>query len=228
MKPRSDAKQKLDPYLELNYRRLLPKDQDARILDIGCGDGYVITYLSALGYRNIIGIERDADALARLSPPPGVTLRQMDITADDLAKETGRCDLIIMREMIYYFPRQGVSAVMRAVAGALKLGGRVIIEAFNGTLLCAQFTAAKDLGILTIYNEHSLRHLLTGAELEVERIEAQKIVLRGGLRSILYRLSRWIWITILKTIYMLESGIGGEFPTLYTKSIIAVGRKVAR
>ena len=212
---------RLDPYLELNYRPLLPANLDARILDVGCGEGRVIAFLADLGYRSIVGVDRDADALAKLDPRPGVTLRRMDISAADLAQDADRYDLIVMREMIYYFPRRDMPEVMSAVAAILNPGGAVIIEAFNGALLCAGFTAAKDPGILTCYTEHSLKRLLQGAGLEVRHVLGPKHP-RKSLRSLPYHAARRVWTTLLRMIYVLERGIDSELPKLYTKSVIAV------
>ena len=42
---------------DLNYKKFLPSQKNAPILDLGCGPGYFLKYLKDLGYENIQGVD---------------------------------------------------------------------------------------------------------------------------------------------------------------------------
>lgn len=44
-------------YIKRNYLRYLPKDKNARILDLGCGMGHYIYALKKIGYSNVAGVD---------------------------------------------------------------------------------------------------------------------------------------------------------------------------
>ncbi|MBN8501071.1 MAG: class I SAM-dependent methyltransferase, partial [Sphingomonadales bacterium] len=62
----------MSEYYDRNYRRFLPADRNAPIIDIGCGDGDFVRYAHGLGYRNITAVDIDHEALAPLARLDGV------------------------------------------------------------------------------------------------------------------------------------------------------------
>src|SRR4051812_43231134 len=49
------------PALKYYYGRHLPKDKNAMILDIGCGDGNFVYWMQQAGYTNAHGIDLSAE-----------------------------------------------------------------------------------------------------------------------------------------------------------------------
>ena len=45
--------------LDQAYRSELPDDKSTPILDIGCGHGRVLAFLSGRGYTDVRGVDRD-------------------------------------------------------------------------------------------------------------------------------------------------------------------------
>ena len=45
------------PYLDLIIRRCFPLDRECQILDLGCGDGALLHFLSRAGYINCKGVD---------------------------------------------------------------------------------------------------------------------------------------------------------------------------
>ena len=54
--------------LEYNYSPLLPNNKNARILDAGCGHGRILNFLYEKAYQNLLGVDRDKEALEKISP----------------------------------------------------------------------------------------------------------------------------------------------------------------
>jgi SAM-dependent methyltransferase len=213
-----------DPALELNYRAWLPVDRRAPILDLGCGDGRVLTFLSALGYENVLGIDRDQTAVASVGALPGVTVECRDVDPGFLHQHRGRFRLIVLRQMIYYLDRADVVAFLSAARDALTDDGVILVEFFNAALLSSRLTEQKDPFIRTAYTEHAMRRLFAAAGLHTLEIHGERRR-ATGMRSALYAALRALWIQRLKAIYILERGIDNELPRIYTKSILAVASK---
>lgn len=211
----------IDSDLDLNYGDWLPPQHDAPILDLGCGDGRVLRYLSAKGYRNVHGVDRDADALASVGSLPGVDVECAEVGLDYLRLQRGRFRLIVIKQMIYYIGRSEILAFMLALREALTDDGVIVVEFFNASLLSSRFTELKDPFIRTAYTEHAMRRLFAASGLHAWHIGGERR-LADRLRSRLYTALRAAWFGVLKAVYILERGYDDELPRIYTKSIIAV------
>lgn len=217
-----------DPTLELNYTRWLPREPGAAILDLGCGDGRVLRYLSGKGYQQVHGVDRDAAALAGIGSLPGVTLECTEVGLDYLRAQRGRFRLIIAKQMIYYVGRGEALAYMSALRDALADDGVILVEYFNGSLLSSRMTELKDPFIRTAYTEHAMRRLFAASGLHEWFTGGELRPATARLRSRLYDALRAAWMAAYQAVLILERGHDGELPRIYTKSIIAVaGRQPA-
>lgn len=206
-------------YYDANYRRWLPDERQAPILDIGCGQGDFVRYLYGLGYRNITAVDIDAAAIAALRGLDGVTPLNADIGEELPSTLAGPWALIVAKQMIYYLDRRQAPALLQSLAAALAPDGRLIVEIFNGALQSSQFTEAKDPGILTAYTDLGLERLLVGADMKVERMEGAVIQ-----SSFPYRIARSAWHCLYRLLLILDRGRDEELPRVWSKSIIAVAR----
>ncbi len=215
----------MDKILIDNYLEYLPEDKKASILDFGCGEGRVLKFLKDNRYENYLGIDLDQNAL--------------NLVPDDLKKHTifnkdpiqhlselgQKYDCIVLKDVIYYFPREKAVDFMRNITQHLKPDGVAIVEVFNGAQLTSLYTGFKDIGIQTIYTETSLKQICELSNLDVKKlfeIRNKKM----GLRSILFLTLQGFWNLLLKCIYILERGVDSNNPRLMKKSIVAICRKV--
>lgn len=111
------------PYL-LDY---LPKDKNAKIMDLGCGCGLMLGYLSRLGYRNLTGIdilpEMIEDARGRLDPSTELVCQDI---RDYHTEE--KYDLVLMFDILEHFETSDGSEILKIVRNLLKPEGAVIIR----------------------------------------------------------------------------------------------------
>ena len=217
-----------DIELEINYGPWLPRERNAAILDCGCGGGRVLRFLSAKGYAEVHGVDRDSGSVAAIGPLAGVKVECAEVDIDYLRRQRGRFKLIICKQMIYYIERSEITAYMTELKDALCDDGVLIIEFFNGALLSSRLTELKDPFIRTAYTEHSMRRIFTAVNLTELYIGGQRNPSRSTLRSIVYGALRKGWMVLLKAVYILERGLDNELPRIYTKSIIAVASKQPR
>ena len=210
--------------LENNYGPHLPPDRNICILDLGCGSGLLLAYLHGKGYRNLRGVDIDSNALALVPEHVRAHTEHISDLSQYLRDHQAKFDLIIAKDVLYYFPRHEAPQRMHEIAGALRPGGTIIAEVFNAALLTAGYTAAKDVGIQTMYTEQSLGALLQGAGLDVLKVYGA-VNAKGSWRRPFYRLAVFVWRLATKLIYLLERGIDPQNPKILTKSIIAVARR---
>jgi 2-polyprenyl-3-methyl-5-hydroxy-6-metoxy-1,4-benzoquinol methylase len=211
-------------YYDDNYRSLLPHEHDAPILDLGCGQGDFVRYLSDLGFRNVTAVDRESEVIPALRQLPGVTSKMAEATAGTVEHHPGGWALIVAKQMIYYFDRRDAPSFVAALAEALAPEGRLVVEVFNGALLSSRFTELKDPGILTAYTENGLRRLLEQNGFTVEHLFGA-ISRRSGLNGALYSIARALWFRLYRLLLIVERGRDDELPRISSKSIIAVARR---
>ena len=117
-----------DPaFQHLLQARLIP--EDARLLDLGCGQGLLAALLAAAGaprlaaYRGVELMARDvARAHRALGADCGV--RQGDIRDADF----GAADAVVILDVLHYMRREDQDAVLRRVRDALAPGGVLLLR----------------------------------------------------------------------------------------------------
>lgn len=227
LKDVSDLEKNLSPAIDLNYRRLLPERKEAKILDIGCGWGYLLYYLKRKGYSDIKGVDLK-DQVERIDfIKRNITekVEGVDSLEDYLVLHNGEYDLILLKQVIYYFKREDLLPMMRHVKEALKPGGTLVVEVFNGSLLTSAFIQNVDYQRKLIFTEYSLANLLQNAGFELEDLFGMVHPLRKNLRSIICFFIQKLWVLLLNLIYILERGIDPvRRPHIFSKHIIAVAK----
>jgi SAM-dependent methyltransferase len=93
-----------------------------RVLDVACGHGRHLRYLSSLGFA-VVGVDRDEAALAALSGIGGTQILVADIEAGPWPFAPGEFDGVVVTNYLHrpLFPD---------LVGALRSGGVLIYETF--------------------------------------------------------------------------------------------------
>lgn len=106
--------------------------QGARVLDLGCGEGYCARQLRRAGAGDVLGIDLssgmiDAASAEERERPLGITYRQGD-ALDLAAIETGQLDLVVAVFLFNYLTREAMTSCMREVRRVLKPGGKFVFS----------------------------------------------------------------------------------------------------
>ncbi len=106
------------------FQRLLPASlRGARVLDLGCGFGYVAREARVRGARHVIGVdlsERMLAAARAVTHDDGI--EYVHAALEDYAPEAGAFDLVVSSLALHYIA--DYSALVRKVAACLVDGGR--------------------------------------------------------------------------------------------------------
>lgn len=208
--------------LELNYAVWLPSDRNAAIVDVGCGDGRVLAFLAAAGYTHLEGFDRDPAAVEAARARVNAQVVVEHDWARFLDPRPRAVDLVVLKDVIYYVPKDGVVEALRTVRRAIKPGGRVLVEVFNGASFTGPFVAYKDDGILWVPTEHTVRTFLERAGFVSVELRAH-IPPARTLRRRAFNLLAAVWRGVLRLIYLAERGLSEGNPRILTTKIVAVG-----
>jgi 2-polyprenyl-3-methyl-5-hydroxy-6-metoxy-1,4-benzoquinol methylase len=153
-----------------DYTRALPVDREAAILDFGCGWGSLLAYLARSGYRNSSGVDVDLRCVEFCKQHVKQAVAHAPDARGFLAERRAAYHAIFMRHVINYFPPEDLTAYLQAAHGALKPGGRLIVQVYNGALFTGAYPCFNDHHLRTVFTEHSLRWALEGAGFRVRSL----------------------------------------------------------
>lgn len=109
---------------------------DAKILDIGCGDGRLLRNFHQIGFRNLHGIELPGRAAERAAKTPGINLHLGTLASIDLPAAS--YDLITLVHVYEHLPapRETLDQLTRLI----RPGGRIFLSFPNISSWQARFS----------------------------------------------------------------------------------------
>jgi len=206
------------------YYDCLPADRSARILDIGCGDGKFLFFLQNKGYRNIEGLEMSAQQADEAGKHIGCPVYVVEDTGAFLRKHPVAFQTITMNDVLEHVPKAETVEFLRAILGALRPGGNVVINVPQVSGFTSLFCRYNDFTHQTLFTEMSLKQVTALAGFSEIRFIRQKWPLKWTARHLSYRLARLLWYGVLKLIYTIESP-GEKHPGSFQVRLVASARK---
>jgi 2-polyprenyl-3-methyl-5-hydroxy-6-metoxy-1,4-benzoquinol methylase len=117
------------------YNRLikpwLPKQMDAKILEVACGPGIMLRYLKFSGYSNIFGTDSSSCQI-KLAGEACPNVKQSDSIEDLKNQGPDQWDCIIAIDFIEHLPKDIFIKFLRLAFSSLKPGGTLILRCPNG------------------------------------------------------------------------------------------------
>ncbi len=110
-------------------RGWLPKDRDASILDLGCGEGRLLAALKRWGYRRLTGLDLRPEAVS-CCRAQGLKVEQGDARGY-LRGLSRRYHLILAMDLLEHLAKEEGLSLLQDVRQALLPGGMVIIQVPN-------------------------------------------------------------------------------------------------
>jgi 2-polyprenyl-3-methyl-5-hydroxy-6-metoxy-1,4-benzoquinol methylase len=128
-----ELKQKDDykKYFKKNFITLLPKNKEAKILEIGFGNGFFLEAMQDNGYNNFTGIEIGAAQYEFVKKNITNKVFLVKDTFKFLKENPEKFDAIVLIEVIEHIPKQRVIELVKLVNSSLKKKGIVIIKVPN-------------------------------------------------------------------------------------------------
>lgn len=152
--PRGPSKQNTEIQLEF-LRNHLPQPEFTKVLDVCCGLGRHSIPLATWGHE-VLGFDRDPEVIRRAAAA-GSPARFLATDMRSIATLGETFDgVICMWQSFGYFDAATNEEVMRSMAGALRPGGRIILDIYNKDF----FTSGERKG----YKEHHTGEVLDERE----------------------------------------------------------------
>lgn len=119
----------IEKYMKRNYKKYIPENKNASILDLGCGMGNYLYVLKKWGYTNLNGVDL-SQSNVDFCIENGIKCEQAD-ALEHLKKNENTFDLIIFNDVIEHFTKNEMYIILIAMKKALRDGGKLIIKTYN-------------------------------------------------------------------------------------------------
>jgi SAM-dependent methyltransferase len=194
-------------------------DRAAAILELGCGGGALLRYLTHRGFLSARGIDVSAEQVA-IATSRGVHADCADALTH-LKDRALTLDAVIAVDVLEHLTRDELLELSHLMRNALRPGGRLLVQTANGAGLLPGQVIYGDLTHQTVFTPASLAQLLTQAGFVGLRFyEAGPIPirLRGKLNVAL-----WNAIKLLaNTVRHIETG---KRQSIWTENFICLAFK---
>jgi len=120
---KEDLERNFNLYMDLPEEILknLPKNKNAKILDLGCGYGAFLNALSRLGYKNLYGVEIGKEQVEFLKDK-GFKIYQLDLI-EFLKTCNEKFDCITLFDVLEHFKKDEIVQIIPLLKSRLIQGG---------------------------------------------------------------------------------------------------------
>jgi SAM-dependent methyltransferase len=147
-------------YYRANYLPHLPPERTAKILVISCGPGYLVDLLAKSGYRNVLGIDSDADKVAH-ARKRGLPCEVAQVFSFLESQPAATYDCIVPEQELNHLTIAETIEFLKRCRTALRPGGTIIVYAMNGANpLVGSENLAHNIDHFYNLTEHSIGQLL--------------------------------------------------------------------
>ena len=204
------------PVWRYYFKKLLPQSASANILDIGCGNGSFVLFLTESGYINSSGIDISEEQI-EYGRSIGISSIKCADLHDFLKEKTATYDCIIARDVMEHLTRQEIFDTLLMINNALHPGGFFIMQAPNGEGIFYTSIFYGDFTHEIAFTESSLNQICRNTGFKSVNCFPTGPVPHGIISSIRYAL--WQLIVLKRKINkMIETG---NYRVIFTQNLIA-------
>lgn len=195
-------------YFEQLIARYLPQDRECRIVDLGCGHGEFLHFLSRAGYTQISGIDISAQQI-ELAHKLGTRQAQVGDAHEFLAgQEEASLGAITLIDLIEHFSRQELFDLLDAAYRVLASGGICFAHVPNAEGLYGMRIRYGDLTHEIALTAKSAKQLFYAVGFRFVEVYEEKPTVHG-FKSLIRR-GLWDFLTLYPRLLLLaETGAGG-------------------
>lgn len=188
---------------EVNYKKYLPAPREGQnLLDIGIGRGEMLSSMINWGYKNVLGVD--------ISPSTIVHCKSLDLPCELVEDSTGflhsnagKFDVITLLDVLEHIPKEELIDFVKALNGALRPGGVLIIQVPNLQAPDGYLHRYNDITHVTGFVEHSLAQvLLASGFIKFKIVGFEQFVFKTPVEIVrrVLRSVHWIFVRLLRGI----------------------------
>lgn len=192
------------PALRRHICPWLPQERSARILDVGCGQGALLSLLRRMGYERASGIDISADQL-EIARAQGVEVQRANLF-DYLPEHPGTFDAVVALDLLEHLPKSRTLAALDAMTVALRPAGRIVGRVPNGESPFVGRYRYGDFTHTTAFTRRSLRQLLLATGFAQIQVAEVRPVVHGVPSAV--RSAAWKLVSgVMKAALAAETGV---------------------
>lgn len=221
----SDDKILRAPYMRHLIKQHFPQNRDAKILDLGCGNGTLLHFLQEAGYHYVSGVDTSPEQVAAAHRLGITNVRQGNLIDALRNLHDEALDMVVAFDVIEHMTKPELLELSDEVYRVLKTGGRWIIHAPNAAALFGSRVRYADLTHEQAFTRDSVEQLLTAVGFKkIECYEDQPVIhgLKSGARWFVWKFAR----TVLRICWAAETGSRGQ-DCIFSQNLLAVGHKLS-
>ena len=152
--------------------------KNKKVLDVGCGDGFFVNYLSKKGFKNVEGLDYSKQAI-KLAKERQINkyFFVYDLTQNKLPEN--KYDIITLIEVLEHIQPYKINIFLKNILGGIKVGGKLIVTvpSTNTKLINKHFQH---------FSDKTLRHIFKRSNLKIIKIIGQNDLV--WYKNILYKI----------------------------------------
>jgi len=205
-----------------NYLRHLPKNSDARILEVGCGLGQFLAFCRAQGYHHACGID--------LSPENVDFCRSggFDVEGADAAGFLGQSgpdfDAVVMSDVLEHIEKDKVLPLLIQILARLSPGGVLLVKTINlANPILGAHSRYNDFTHEIGWTEESLRQVLLHVGFHPVEIRPSNLYVFYG-NPLNY--PALVLAKALETLFLFYYRLNGRNTTrIFSKNLLAIAHR---
>ncbi len=177
------------PSWDYYFQNILPTEKDAKIVDLGCGDGNFVYYLSKRGFENVIGVDVSTELIEHGRSMGIDNLFEEDLNSF-LMKRKASVDVFVIRDVLEHFEPSQVMLILTEVYNCLLPGGYIIIQVPNGEGLYFPSVYFGDFTHSCAFSKSSLMQIgraCNFSKIECYQMEPPPINFFGWVRNVFWK-----------------------------------------
>ena len=201
------------------YRRWLPEDRDAAILDFGCGGGEFLHFLGEQGYRRAQGIDFSAEQVRRCHERGLDAVEHVTDAAAWLDARKGQLSRIVMNDVLEHIPKTECIATLERLRRALAPGGQLLIKVPNCANVFGLVARYLDFTHEVGFTESSLRQVLVTAGFSDVEVTGLPVPLKLRPKRLAYWTLNRLYVAVHRAVYV--AAVGSDAPRILSKLLLA-------
>lgn len=202
------------------FGRFLPENEDAKILDAGCGNGEFILWLRSLGFSEAIGVDISEEQISAAKALGIKNVQCVDVL-EFLSARKDTFDMIVGRDILEHFSKEKILDVVENIHASLKSGGVFISQTVNAENLLWGRLRHGDFTHELAFTAQSIAQILRVAGFREIAAYPQRPVVHGVKSAIRFVL--WRAFEMLMKFYLLIETGGSK--GIFTQNIIIRAKK---
>lgn len=180
-------------------------NNNSKILDIGCGNGNVLSFLRKKGFQHVTGVDISEEAVRICNLLGFDNVFHADIK-DFFLHDNKKYDIIFALDFIEHHDLDAIMNILQIVNSILNSGGLLIAQTPNGASLFGRIYFSDDISHKTLLTEKSIFQLLSICGFKNISLYSLypniKSGIKGLVRYILFKLIEMV----MKVVYMIQIG----------------------